>query len=77
MKKGTLTLEKMTKLYNSLVKAEEKAKEKQKKMGKLIGYIGGVPVRANKLVPGGVIYTRSKKGFWKMINLKSLLTYES
>lgn len=66
--KGTLTWKQLTKAFDSVVKAERKEKARLKKEGsKLAGYIGGIPLYANKKVPKGEIWIRSDNDFKKFV----------
>lgn len=60
MKKGTITLKQMRKLFN-------RAKKHKKKMGKLVGYVGDVPFYSNKRVPYGEIWIKSEEEFTKLV----------
>ena len=59
MKKAILTVKDLKKLFN-------KASKQGKNRGKLVGFIGGIPIYANIKVPYGELWVQSEKEFIKL-----------
>ncbi len=56
---ATLSVSRLKKLFERVQKSE-------KKKGKLVGFIGGIPVYANTKVPDGELWIKSEHEFMKV-----------
>ena len=59
MKKGTLTLQKLEARFSDIIDFDHG-------LGNLVGFIGKIPVRSNKLVPKGELWIFNEREFKKI-----------